>query len=279
MQKVLVILTAFNVGQYISRCIAPWAELKEHHEGKVFISAVSVPFAGFPPAPPDDTQGLLLHYQRIGVIDCAVIEPPTASPYTEAQARDLALAQARGRGFTPDLIFLLDGDEIYRPDLAPLEQMFEQVERESDHIHFKVPLTNIAFSTALALKEPFYVNRIWRVTVPIYDGRGTARAVCFGDDNGMDYYDTKTAKKLFEDREKPAGMIHRRNVAVDHFTWLMDETSRRKIAYHNARWGFSSYRWDIDGLHFNEEYFKQRGEPVPELEMLCKIPRGKNYDA
>lgn len=272
MKKVLVILAAFNNQRYLAACLAPWLRLKRAHPGKIFISAVSVPFLSFDSTVFDSTQPMLKDYRSLGSIDALVTAKDAT--FTEAEARNLALDNAKtskGFVFDYDFLFVLDGDEVYRDDLAPLEAMFEQAENEPAEC-FKVPFTNITFAPDLAQNHMLWSNRIWRKPE---DERKTV--LRFGDDNGIDVCNAISGAKLYEDRSKPIGKISMENVAVDHFTWLNDLTSKRKISYQRARWGFCSFQWDqAAGLQFDASYYADRGEKVPDVVPLHSIQRGKH---
>jgi hypothetical protein len=270
MQKVLVILTAYNCEKYLDRCLAPWLRLREAYPGSIDISAVSVPFAEFPASEQDRTQTMLRERLFVGEIDWLSCEQ-VQNGWTEWDARTLALRSAKkdDQGQPAyDLIFLLDGDEVYRDDLFSISSLFALVESMPEIASFHLPLTNLVFTPVTALAEPFYVRRIWRVK---YSWLSASR---FANDNSIDYIGCKSGRKAAEDRNLPTYFVPPHTVAVDHYTWLNDATSQKKISYQKARWGECPYCWDSEtGLRIDGNFYAKRGQKLPDIILTSDVKR------
>jgi hypothetical protein len=95
--------------------------------------------------------------------------------------------------------------------------------------------------------------RIHRVRV------GDLRAAWFWNDNNIEYR-TSDPGRTVKDINLPGGKIPKAIAWVDHFSWLNDERSRRKIAYQSSRTGWKcAFKWDTEkGLIWNPDL------PTPE---------------
>jgi hypothetical protein len=123
---------------------------------------------------------------------------------------------------------------------------------------FRLSLKNIVFDINRYLKDPFTPPRIHKVKTPdglIADG--------FWHDNNIYYISAQGLKK--NDDDYPNSIVPRRIAFAEHWTWLNDERSKRKIAYQEARNWDCSFAWGPKGLMFNETYYKKKKKPLPKV--------------
>lgn len=252
--KIGIILTGYNMEEYVARCISAWKEAKETKMGgdEFVICAVSVPFAGFPIDEKDGTVTRLNQLRQAGVIDRLITEPENIP---ETTARGMALQWLKGAGC--ELFWQVDLDEFYT--INEIARILAWVEGNAFTTWFRLSLKNYVFDEYTYLVEPFQPPRIHRLDVMGY------KAHSFSADNDIQYGGKITRDILPQDRF--ASMTIPQGVAwVRHMTWQNNDRSRQKTEYQQLRWGLCSFKWDlVKGLVFDESYYLRRGISIPKL--------------
>lgn len=241
-----IIYCGYNTEEYIHDSLAPWIERKD-----CIISAVSVPFNEYCLQEfYEDNTTLILHdYFDAGKINYLTTFPRFIK---EHDARNFALRKIKE---PVDAYILVDSDECYTKE--NIDNIFKFVE-ENPACWYRVSLKNFVFDKSTYLAEAFMPPRIFRANFLGF------KNPYFCWDNDMMYI-------------HQTGQIHQYQIScveipkevawVNHYTWMNNETSKRKVAYQKTRGWVCSYGWDDEkGLIFNEDYYK--GKEKPELEKL-----------
>lgn len=252
MNKIGIIFAGYNTEEYIDESIKPWIEARANKlMGYEFvICAVSVPFLEYKDEPfKDGTTEALKDYYKNFKIDHLITEP---IHIREHEARDLALQYLLKQNV--DIVVLWDSDECATQE--QIEEILIKVELDKWTSWFSIQYRNFAFDKNTYLAEPFTPPRIFRVKT------SSCKLLAFAWDNDPTYQ-TENGKGISY-KELPTKLI--RNSPINHYSWI-GETAKRKIEYQKNHFGGScSYRWDdINGLSFNEEYYKKLGQKVPEV--------------
>lgn len=259
MKKIGVLYCGYNTEEYVEQSLQTWTNAKlDRLMGCEFvICAVSLPFLEYKgDSFKDKTQDILWEFYNGNLIDRLITEPEYIPEWV---ARDIAAQYLIGQGV--DAIWLVDSDEIY--DEQSIANILQYVELERFCSWFRIPLTNYVFDKQTVLEEKFCPPRIWRVNT-----NGYKLNECIFD-NDFSYKGTVNTgygfqEVLVKDKDLPSKTIPSRLVDIKHFSWLSNSLSKRKIAYQVARGWQCSYKWDdINGLSFNEEYYKKIGQPIP----------------
>lgn len=237
-----IIYCGYNTEEYIHESLAPWVGRED-----CVISAVSVPFNEYSQQEfYEDRTTLILHNylneKKIGYL--------TTFPrfIKEHEARNLALRKIKE---PVDAYFLVDSDEVYSKE--DITRIFEFVET-NPVCWYSVALRNFVFDTNTYLEEPFTPPRIFRTNF-------------LGLTNPSFVWDNDMTYNHQEGRfvhTSIVGLDIPKEVAwVDHYSWLNNPISQRKVKYQTAHFkGICSYAWDEEkGLIFNEEYYKDKEKP------------------
>ncbi len=259
MSKFGIIYTAYNTENYVGATLAPWAKAREEKWGghEFIICAVSCPFKKFGIQTTDKTLAILQKWMGAGAIDCIITKD---EPVEEIDARGEALKWLVKEGV--DFTWQADSDEFF--EKKDIENIAKFV-IGSMATWFKVSYKNYVFTDDIFMVEPFTPARIHRMNSAGFEARG------FWDDNNVGY------QNMVTNEQKPdtqfAGVTIPKAIAwVKHLTWLSDERSRLKIEYQKARGWECSFAWDKEnGLTWNEEYFKNKGQSIPEIEAELKM--------
>jgi hypothetical protein len=178
----------------------------------------------------------------------------------EAGVRDKALQFLKSQNV--DFIWLWDGDEFATTD--ELNSIYSYLSFPHEFAWFSISYKNYVFDNKTYLSDPFTPPRIFKAN---YFGRKIHR---FYLDNDISYL-TKDGEEI-RFQSLPHRIIPRRIAWIKHLSWLSDERSKRKIKYqlsHFGKYGGDcSYAWDEKNnkLIFNLDFFKKRGEMVPQTE-------------
>lgn len=266
--KVGIILTGRNMQEYVVPCLSAWIVARAQKLGghDYLICAVSVPFAGFPDDHEDDTVPLLRGELEAGRIDHLITEPKNIP---ETVARGMALTWLRDAGC--NISIQVDLDEEYTLD--QIDRIFRFVQYNPFAVALRASLKNYIFDGQTYLIEPFTPMRIHRLRP-----RANLEAVGFWADNNVMYIergrgdDGLETGRTIRDSDLATMTIPPSVAWIRHMTWLSDDRSRRKVAYHENHFNSrpsgvrSSYRWDdAKGLVFNEAYYQYVGQPMPQV--------------
>jgi len=262
MSKICVLLCAYNMAEYLDKCLSSWIFAKNDKFGgnEFVISAVSASFAEYKDAgiKEDNTKELLREYYNKHEIDYLSDNLEWVS---EKEARNAALKPLLQAGC--DIFWMVDLDEFYT--VEEIQNILDYVKLEKWISSFSVCLKNFVFNDKTYLAEPFSPNRIWRG-----ETNGYKLKECIYDNN-MSYegdvvYNAYFEHRIIGEKDLPHKVIPQRVAWVKHLTWMNDLKSRDKISYQLKRWGVCSYKWDdTNGLSFNEDYYKKIGQPIPKV--------------
>lgn len=262
MQKIGILYCGYNTEEYVDQSIQPWINARaDKLMGCEFvICAVSVPFLEYKDDNfRDGTTEALNDYYKNFKIDHLITEPQYV---LEHIARDNALQYLLSQGI--DSLILVDADEIWEE--SQIKEILGKVCLDKFTSWFSVQYRNFVFDKQTHLVDYFTPPRIFRVETNGY------KLLRFNWDNdtvyGTDCFEfNKNCRKEVPHRELPHKLI--RGTAINHYSWI-GETAKRKIFYQQAHFqGVCSYKWDdINGLSFNEDYYKKLGQKVPEVVKL-----------
>jgi glycosyltransferase involved in cell wall biosynthesis len=259
MSKIGVLLCAYNMAEYLDKCLSSWIFAKKDGLGgnEFIISAVSASFAEYKDAGinEDNTKELLLEYYNKHEIDYLSDNLEWVS---EKEARNAALKPLLQENC--DAVVMVDADEFF--SINDIENIFNYVSFEKWISSFAISYKNFVFNENTYLKEPFQPNRIWRVNT-----NGYKLVECVYDNN-MAY---SNGVNLVGEDKLPHKKIPPHVAWVPHFTWMDNEKSKHKQAYQRKRWGLSGYKWNEEKncLEFDVEYYKKTGQKIPETITLC----------
>lgn len=241
-----IIYCGYNTEEYIHDSLAPWIERKD-----CVISAVSVPFNEYylQEFYEDNTTLILHEYFEAGKIAHLTTFPRFIK---EHEARNLALQKIEE---SINAYFLVDSDEVYTKE--NIDKIFEFVD-QNPACWYKLSLKNFVFDKETFLEEPFCPPRIFRKS---FLGLSNP-SFCWDNDVVYHHKDGN-----LHQNQIPFVDIPKEVAWVDHYTWLNNEISRRKVRYQQDHFkGTCSYAWDEKlGLTFNEEYFTLNNVPKPNI--------------
>lgn len=245
--KIGVLFCGFNSEEYVEESISSWKDRDD-----VIISAVSVPFLEYEhqEQKEDRTTDILRNLLEQKKIQHLVDSPKFIR---EHEARDLSLQYLLSQNV--DIIWLVDSDEIYSN---------EEIDRISKYVNitnfcwYSVCLKNFVFDKKTYLKKPFCPPRIFKTS---YNNSIINK---FYWDNDISYLDSNLKEVQYSNYSNTD--ISKDIAWVSHYTWLNDQTGRRKVEYQKKHFGHCSFKWDEkEGLTFDENYFKIAKEDIPEI--------------
>lgn len=252
--KYLVLLTAYASMEYIEKCLAPWIELRDRFPDRFVISAVSCMFREYEglDLKDDGTIDYLRYLKKYDLIDYLYT---SYEPESEAEARSMAL---KPQGVCYDRVILLDADEIWTEwQIMSVIKAFES----GDFIAWaSVCYKNFVFDTSTYLEEPFTPPRIFKKEFKANGQTMTLQK--FFWDNDPCYTNIKGGSYSY--KSFPSVNIPKAVAWVDHYSWLSDERSRKKIEYQKKHFkGICSYDWDHHNnkLIFNKEFYHNKVYP------------------
>lgn len=253
--KVGVILTGYNMAEYVRPCLDAWIAARVRALGghTFLICAVSVPFAGFPNDHEDDTVPLLRGELEDGHIDHLITEP---KHIPETTARSMALTWLAAQG--ADVLWQVDMDEFITLDqIAYILKTIEMPGNEWVE-WYRLSYKNYIFDDKTYLVDLFQPPRIHRVKSIRYPN---LRAHCFIADNDIGYQDKNEPNgtiwpqsSLASGTIVPVGPNAQASAPIRHMTWQNSPRSKHKISYQldSRRWPTCSFSWDdAKGLIFN----------------------------
>lgn len=249
MNKFGIIFCGYNNEETVEKALEPFLD-----DERFVVAAVSVPFAEYidQEAFEDGTGAILSDYFLRGKIKYFIDRPRYIK---EHEARNLALDCLKREGC--DYYILVDGDEHYsRQDLDNIEKFIDK-DKSSDW--WRLSLKNYVFDDKTYLKEPFCPPRIFKAKSDyLYNPS-------FYGDNDIQYF--KSTGEPISYLYLPNQTVPKETAWIKHLTWLNNKIGRRKVEYQTQRWGDNScsFAWNEEkGLIFNEEYFRMKGEEIPE---------------
>lgn len=250
-----ILFCGYNSEQYVEKSLRNFIG-----RDNFIISAVSVPFLEYREQniQEDSTTKILQEYLDKRLIHNLVKFPKYIK---EHEARNLALKYLKQQKV--DYVFLVDADEDYQKE--EIDKICEFVEKDSENLWWRICLKNFVFDKETYLEEPFSPPRIFKVNSEEYS---LSEMVW---DNDFAFI-KKSTGELINYLYVKNSIVPQDLVWVDHFTWMSDETSKRKVAYQQSHFGagICSYKWDYekDCLTFNEDYFILRDIERPKTKKL-----------
>jgi hypothetical protein len=242
-----IVFCAYNEEKWARESLAAFVDASKRHD--MLISVVSVPFLEYADTQficyEDNTVGIMREFLKEGKIQALFDEPRFIQ---ESQARNICLEFLMQRGCS--YIFIVDADELYSQ--SDIDNIIRYVEQRPEVDYFKVDFKNYVFDGNAWITETYF-PRIFKTD----SAEGIAG---FYWDNDVLYNDGRTYKQL------SCCLIPEAVAFVKHMSWTNDK-GERKVAYQMKHFGLCSYVWNssINSLEFNQEYYRQRNEPLPQL--------------
>jgi hypothetical protein len=257
--RIGVLCCFYGCEDMLYKVILPWLNLKENlTKTDVQIAVVHGLFKeNKENGEINNDSGTLGLLQGGGWHDFLYVQPEGVYE-SEAEIRDKGLQYLLKQDC--DYIILLDGDEVYREeeivnalDFAYSEPLISWFNIEFKNLTFDENKYTKGFSPPRIFKvnsgEYKLNNMYWDNDVSYVDGRM----------NQVDY-------KNLSSKKIPVSLCN-----PEHYTWLNNERSRKKIAYQEAHFkqgAGCSFKWGENGLEWNEDYFTKTGQEKPELHTI-----------
>jgi hypothetical protein len=257
--RIGVIFAIYNCEEYVESCLSPWFKMKEKFD--IITTVTSGRFNDYAHLGiPNKNKGTLKKLVNWNLDFMSITNGENL--LTEDNSRNLCLNFLKP--YECDLIWLVDGDEIYT--VEQIESIIKYIESTPEIEGYSICLKN--YTIIYPLFEPWYRPSIYRNR--IYGGIGR-----FYFDSLFVYLDEIHGIKDIEVVKIP------KNIAfIEHFTWLSNNSSTKdKILYQNERYlGNPGCRcvFEIDeiGLKYSEFFHKCRNIQIPilsEYPLECEI--------
>lgn len=256
--KIGIIFTAYNVAPYLEKCLAPWFNLKNQINLKFAINS-----------------GMFSDYKKLGFtnknaqtleiinkyeFDYSMFPNENSFLLDEDDSRNYCLNYLQNHEKC-DLIWFVDGDEIYRED--EILNAIKFIEKTSDIDVYSVMFKNFTFNNML--HADFERINIYRTD----RGKGLDR-IYF--DSHVIYNDGANYK------EKSTCCIPKELLFIDHYSWLTDDTrTLEKIEYQKIRYEGNNlddkcaYIIKNHDLFFSKKFYDNRNESYPVLHEFSEI--------
>jgi hypothetical protein len=244
LMKIGILGCFYNCDDLLPHVLNPWLELKREGFDIVF-SVINSQFneykeLGFENKD-NKTQDILKNHHN-DFLSLLISDVPLSEKVARSQALE-ALNKAE-----VDLVWLLDGDEVYTT--AQIKNILQFIEHTNfDYYH--VYMRNRIFDTIEWLDD-YFPPRVFRT-----NRHGGIKSFVW--DNELVYNDGTAANNLVP------GIVPKSTAFINHFTWRRKDAAQ-KIAYHQKHFGFAMYRLTEDGeLVPDESYFKLHQIPLPKI--------------
>jgi hypothetical protein len=260
--KIGILACLFNCAANLESVLRPWFDLKLQESGIEFkIAAVSGMFKeyaelGYEQDALDiETARELLRYEKYPFDYLSLINNPYSLTdksqlrfFSEAETRDFALRYLLAEKV--DLLWLLDGDEIYEG--GQIESIISYIHKNELADWYSINFKNYIFDGKVWI-DGFHPPRIFWTD----RGKGIKK---FYSDNVILYCDGRRSSDL------PGTIIPEEIAHIKHLTWLYTN-GKKKYEYQMSHFGECSYVWNYkeNKLEFNEEYYKKYGQQLPRL--------------
>ncbi|MGA9770432.1 MAG: hypothetical protein WBV94_15440 [Blastocatellia bacterium] len=168
--------------------------------------------------------------------------------FSEPETRDFALRYLLAEKV--DLLWLLDGDEIY--EAWQIESIINYVCKNKLADWYSINFKNYIFDGKVWI-DGFHPPRIFWTN----RSQGIRK---FYSDNVILYCDGRRSVEL------PCIIIPEQIAHIKHLTWLY-ANGKKKYEYQMKHFGECSYVWNYEEskLEFNEEYYKKYAQQLPLL--------------
>lgn len=256
--KIGVLMPAYNMMEYLKDgSIDGWLQYKEKYSD-TSIAVVESRFAYFE-GPPKSTDGTTEFFNNLlssGKIDFFDSLEPNQQ---EKSARTVPLKKLMNCGV--DYVICPDPDEFF--SLKEIEDIVSFITKDPFIAYYHIEYKNYVFDKNTYTKG-FAPKRIYKTKYLKYVLHE------FYGDNDICYLDTEL-NKVVSDSNFSSKVIP--NIKIKHYSWLNNDTSRKKVEYQSERWhvkngGFGcGFKWNYEKkcLEFNEEYYKLTKQQIPVL--------------
>lgn len=260
--KIGVILAAYNCHEFIDECLEPWLRIRELDDDiEIIIAATSGRFSLYRDLGIPEKNSETINKLYTKGLDF-VVSTSGDNLLEEDRSRDICLEYLKPHNC--DMIWLLDGDEIYTEQ--QIRGIIDFMERRPDKEGFSIWLKNYV------IKYPYFIPPWSRPTIyrnRIYGGIGR-----FYFDSFFEFQDGIHGIKDIEIEQIP------KNIAfVDHYSWTDREATRDKIKYQNSRYAHNTTypgeiapegsrcqcEYDADGIFFSKAFHQSRGMEIPSI--------------
>jgi len=249
--KIGIVLTAYNVDDYISQCLRPWLELKKDYN--LLISCNSGMFKdyhqlGFKEKN-ENTTSILVNSK----LDFLVTTNGENS-LDEDYSRNLCLSFLNRNNC--DIIWVVDGDEIYSKN--EIKNILDFIIKNPEHSSYSIEFKNYTFHYP-------YFTKGFRKPV-IYRTNFNDGISHFTFDTYIQYNDGTHIDNILKCCPIPKSICF-----TNHFSWLESDTrTLEKIKYQNIRYfgeehSRCAYMIKNHELKFNNKFFTDRGMEIPIL--------------
>lgn len=259
--RIGLVLAAYQAMDYLENCLLPWILLRKELDIKIV--CVHCCFMenhenGEPIFSTDGTTKLFEEYLERGYLDgyCC-----SERPLFEHEARNIAVEKLLLE--KSDYIWTIGVDEFYTQE--EVKRILSYIERNPLTTWFGVNYKNYVFNRSTWV-DGFCPPRIFKVETPGF------RLNKFYWDDDIQYIEKATPNNISSYKHFSNIQIPRTIAHVDHYTWLSDERSKKKVAYQEKHFGpprgaGCSFRWNEaeNKLEFNTDFYKKTGQTIPEL--------------
>lgn len=247
--KIGILGCFYNCNDLIAKVLEPWLFLKGNSNHEFVITGVHTMFNEYSEL---DDEYEIETYESLLKLNLDFVHS-SIIPMDEASARNIPLNYLLNKEC--DVIWLLDGDEIYTvKEINDIITYIEPYLINSSNAYFSINFKNL-FDTKDKFIDGFCPPRIFNNKI----NKGVS---IFYWDNDIMYKD-KTPYKNLVNLQIPRSVAH-----VEHHTWLSNETSKKKIQYQLKHFkGICGYKWNEDEnkIEINEDHYKQQNLPTPKI--------------
>lgn len=253
--KIGLVMAVYNGIDYLEKCLAPWIEYRNKYPNTLFISCVDGRFKDFGGETQNSNDGTVQYL--ISQLNFNKID------YFQALLKDNSEHDARNYALSPLLINRCDYviswgvDEI--ATLEQIEKIVSFIEKNEFIDVFRIKYRNFVFDKK-TYTLGFSPKRVWKVN------DNSLKLLEYRWDDDAAYKNLNTDAIILDDN-LPTITIP--SVEIDHFTWLDDERSKKKVEYQERHFGKNgcSFSWNYENnrLFFNREYFLKNNLTIPIL--------------
>lgn len=239
-----VVVSVLNGKEYLNEFLFPWIKAREDLDIKIAFLDASFQSSSESGNSTDGTLEALnlamdnKHIDFLGICEAG---------HTEAEVRNV------GAGILIDIkcdfILTTAVDEIFT--LNQIQRIYDYLSRDQTFHLYYLQYKNF-INTRKTYIKGFCPKRIWRT-----DFSGLRFGGFRFDDDG---FFLNSSGDIILDENVKSEVIS--DIEINHYTWLDNETSRKKIEYQNRRGWTCSYKWDNGKVVFNEDYYRNKTKPI-----------------
>lgn len=256
--KIGILGCFYNCADLLPEVLAPWIALKENGH-PVVLAGINVQFTEYAQLgvkdTDDATRAVLDSYR--GKFD--YLEFGT-TPMKDGEARTKLLQYLAGQGV--DLVWIVDGDEIYTPQ--EIQNILAYVEKTPQFDFYHVYLDNILFDR-VHFGMDFIPPRVFRT-----DRHGGVSHFIFENDLAF-----KDGTEIYK---SVPGIVPKKLAFIRHITWPLKDAIG-KIQYQRQRFGYCPHTFDekTGEIGVDPAYYALHKIPAPTMEAdrLVWPPRPK----